>query len=300
MDSLFLSVVDQETKAQLVEEYRTMESNLQQADVMIKEYNIEHDQIKQKILELKHKKEDLIAQKRDVQTAAQNYSIKLGKLEDAKKQLELAKQRPAALEAKIQKLEEDVVRQKSEEEGLVESYVHTLEKYVDCYEMRNIYKLQEIHANEKFKAIRNYATEQDKVLRDAENDLATAKRSYQSALRQAQVYRKECEEAGGNLSEELYVLFQEILRKWKEEGTEETLETLEEKIAEEKGRAEGIRFANPDAMLHYEERKVEIDRLQQKIDSLNGSIEECRREIATVKVSPGGNTIVIQDINFFF
>ncbi|KAG2201411.1 hypothetical protein INT47_001460 [Mucor saturninus] len=275
--------VDNEAKNQLMEEYRTMEGNLQQADVMIKEYNLEHDQIKQKVQAYKHQKEDLISQKRDVQLAAQAYNMKLGKLEDLKKQLELLKQKPAVLQERIHKLKEDVVTQKSAEERFVKKYAQTLQKYVDCYEMRNIYKLQEIHANEKFKAIRNYATEQDKVLHDAENNLAAAKRSYQSAQRQALVYKKECEEAGNNLAEELHTLFQEILRKWKEEGTEETLETLEEKIAEEKGRAEGIRFANPDAMLHYEERKVEIDRLQQKIDSLDGDIEECKRQIATVK-----------------
>lgn len=245
---------------------------------------MEHDQIKQRLQEVKHEKEDLIAQKRDVQIAVQSYNMKLGKLEDAKRQLEGLEQRPATLHAKIEHLKTEVLDHQAEEERLVQSYVKTLKKYVECYEMRNIYKLQEIHANEKFRAIRTYATEQDKVLNTAETELARAKRSYQSAQRQAQVYKKECEEAGANLSEELLVQFQEILRKWKEEGTDETLETLEEKIAEEKGRAEGIRFANPDAMKHYEIRKIEIERLQQKIDGILGAMEDCKKEIARIKV----------------
>lgn len=277
-------IVDREAKAKLTEEYRMIEGNLQQADVVIKEYNLEHDQVKQKIQELKHRKEDLIAQKRDVQIAAQSYNMKLSKLADTKAQLEDLKQKPATHLAKIKQFEREAEKYKAEEDRYVQDYVKSLKKYVDCYEMRNVYKLQEIHANEKFRAIRTYSTEQDKALSEAESELAKAKKSYQGAQRQAQVYKKECEDAGANLSEELYAQFQDILRKWKEEGTDETLETLEEKIAEEKGRAEGIRFANPDAMKHYEERKIEIDRLQKKINGIHGGIENCREEIAKLRV----------------
>lgn len=251
-------LVDQEARKAAQEEVRTLQAQLQQADVVIKEYNAEHDKAKQTQQELKHKKEDLQVQKRDIQTMAQNYKRRLVRLEQTRADLTEALKSPEELHNLINRLQEKSEVFKSNEETQMKNYIRALTNYVDCYETRNIYKLQNVHASGKLSSIRNYFKTQNSRLAEAEKSLADAKKQYQLAQREAQIYKRESETAGANLDDDLRTIFQEILRKWKEEGPLQTLEVLEGTIREEEGKLEGIRFANPNAMKHYEERKVEV------------------------------------------
>lgn len=243
----------------MTEDIRTLQAKIQQADVVLKEYNTEHDQTKQKNMELKHKKEDLQAQKRDIQIALQNYTRKVKRLEQTKIELEEAKKSPEQLKKHIEDLKEKAKDIKARSEVDLKNYIRTLKNCVDIFETRNIYKLQHIHASAKQSSIRNYFTSQTTRLAEAQQALAKAKKQYQLAQREAQLYKEECETAGGGLEDHLRPQFKEILKKWKEEGTLETQESLETQIQELTGKVAGIRYANPNAMEHYEERKLEVN-----------------------------------------
>ncbi|GAA5809321.1 hypothetical protein MFLAVUS_002728 [Mucor flavus] len=275
--------VDRVAKATLTDEYRNIEASLQQADVVIREHNLEYERVKRKIEEYKHKKEDLVAQKRDVQREAQDYTKKLHVLKRTKIDLEESKKRPQAMLEKIKELEAKIEETIADEEKLVQDYVIALKKFVDLYENRNVYDLQKIYATEKYTTIDNYCKDQVRVLQVAENDLLSAKRQLQLAQRQAQNYMQECEHAGNNLSEELHVQFQEILRNWRAEGTAETLESLEQRIAIDKDRVAAIRYANPNAMKNYEARKLEIESLEQKIETNKMNISDYKHEITELR-----------------
>ncbi|KAI9263546.1 hypothetical protein EDC94DRAFT_670761 [Helicostylum pulchrum] len=275
--------VDREAKAALTEEYRNLEASLQQSDVVIREHSMEYERVKRKIEECKHKKEDLVAQKRDVQREAQDYTKKLHALKRTKIDLEESKKRPETMLEKIKQLEEKIQETIADEEKLVQDYVTALKKFVELYENRNVYDLQKIYATEKYTTINNYCKEQVKVLQEAENKLINEKRQLQLAQRQAQNYMQECEHAGNNLSEELHVQFQEILRTWRAEGTAETLESLEQRIATDKDRVAAIRYANPNAMKSYEDRKLLIQSLEQKIEKNKTDILDCKHEIAELR-----------------
>lgn len=209
-------------------------------------------------MELKHKKEDLQAQKRDIQIALQNYMRKIKRLEQAKSELEEAKKSPEQLKRNIEKLQEKADTIKAQSEVHLKNYIRTLKNYVDIFETHNIYKLQHTHATAKHAAARNYFMSQNARLSEAEQGLANAQKEYTLAARAARLYKEECETAGGDLDDNLRPQFQEILRKWKEEGTLETAESLETQIQELTGKVAGIRYANPNAMAHYEERKLEV------------------------------------------
>jgi hypothetical protein len=88
--------------------------------------------------------------------------------------------------------------------------------------------------------------------------MTAAKREYAVAERATKAYMEECSSAGQNLPENLDEAYKEIVSRWKQAGLDITLDELEEKIAEEEGRAEAIRFANPDAMRNYTNRKAEV------------------------------------------
>lgn len=205
-------------------------------------------------------------------------------LDRSKAELEESKKRPQLLLEKINQLESKIEEIKETEEALVQDYIVNLKTYVEYYERRNMFDLQKIFATEKFNAINTYCREQTKILQIAEQTYSQEKRQLALAQREAQRYMRDCEDAGANLSEELHVQFQEILRAWKTEGTSESLDSLTQKIAQEKTRVEAIRFANPNAMKNYEDRKRQIELLEQKIESNKSKILHCRDEIATLRV----------------
>jgi chromosome segregation ATPase len=257
-DNTAFLIVDNELMSRLRQESQDLLASIQQADVIIKEYQVEEDGFKRRIQELKHQKEDLQSRKRDIQMKVQNYNKMLFRVDQAKAELVELLKKPELYLEEIKKLEEEVVELRAAQADHLKNYMMSLKKYVEFYENRNIYNLQNIHATAKFEAIRVYSKDQDTKLRDAEKFLAEAKKQQALAMREAQHCMGLCRNAGENLDDELRPRFEEILQSWKDGTIEETLDGLEQKIKEEEGRADAIRFANPNAMKHYEERKTEV------------------------------------------
>lgn len=235
-----------------------IQASIQQADVILKEYQVEYDGYRRRIQELKHQKDDLQSQKRDIQIAVNRYKQQVFKIDNLKAELVELQKKPEEYLAQIRQIEEQLVGFKAKEVDLIKKYVVVMRKYVDCYERRNIYGLQYIHSSAKYDAIRSYAKEQTEQLREAEGFLADSKKQQALANREVSHCMEKCRTAGANLDESLQPRFAEILEAWKEGTIQDSLQSLEDKITEEKGRAEAIRFANPDAMKHYEERKTEV------------------------------------------
>ncbi|KAI8098336.1 P-loop containing nucleoside triphosphate hydrolase protein [Gilbertella persicaria] len=257
--------VDVEARTQLTEQIRTIQGNMQQTDVEIKELHVEHDRIKQLLEELKHKKEDLQARKRDIQIQLQRYEKFKHRLQMTRSELEELKRNLKKTRGKFGNLKNPF-------------------KCIKLYEKRNIAHIESAFYDAKHTAARNYRKEHASVLEGAERNLSAAKKDYMIAEKETRRAMEACKEAGHELPEELDEAFKEIVTKWKEEGgLDITSEDLESKIAEEKGKAEGIRFANPHAMKHYEERKREIAGLEAKMEQNKQKLETFRNKISTIK-----------------
>ncbi|RCI03711.1 Structural maintenance of chromosomes protein 5, partial [Rhizopus stolonifer] len=276
--------VDVEARTQLTEQIRTIQGNMQQTDVEIKELHVEHDRIKQLLEELKHKKEDLQARKRDIQIQLQRYEKFKHRLQMTRSELEELKKKPEEDKRKIRELEESIQGLLENEERVLDRYQQALAECIKLYEKRNIAHIESAFYDAKHTAARNYRKEHASVLEGAERNLSAAKKDYMIAEKETRRAMEACKEAGHELPEELDEAFKEIVTKWKEEGgLDITSEDLESKIAEEKGKAEGIRFANPHAMKHYEERKREIAGLEAKMEQNKQKLETFRNKISTIK-----------------
>jgi chromosome segregation ATPase len=250
--------VDSEAISNLQQQIRHIQASLQEADNIIKEFGTKHDQIKRLIDEKKHAKEDLQAQKRDIQLKAQRYKTKLHNLERMKKELEELRKKPELDKEKITELEVSMRHFAEKEDELFEKYGRALEKCVDLYEKRNLSILGYVHTEARYIAVTHYARQHTSGLEAAEAGMVSAKREHAIAERATKRYMEDCSRAGHDLPEHLDARYKEIVSRWKQEGLNTTLDQLEETIAEEEGRAEAIRFANPDAMRDYAGRKAEV------------------------------------------
>ncbi|KAI8377088.1 hypothetical protein EDC96DRAFT_251133 [Choanephora cucurbitarum] len=276
--------VDVDAKTRLTEEIRTIQGNMQQMDVEIKELHNEHDRIKQQLEELKHRKEDLQAQKRDVQLRVQKFEKIKYRLQSTRAELEDLKKRPEEDKAKIQELEMSVERLLEKEGSALDTYEKALERCIESYEERNITQAQYAFFDAKHTAVRNYYKEHSAALEAAERNMNAAKKDFKAAESETKKAMDACQHVNRELPDELSDAYKEIIQKWKEEGELPiTIEELESKIEEEKGKAEGIRFANPHAMQHYEERKRKIAELEEKIGKNRERLEAFHNEIESLK-----------------
>ncbi|KAI8390360.1 hypothetical protein BD560DRAFT_6931 [Blakeslea trispora] len=276
--------VDVEAKTRLTEQMRTIQGNMQQIDVEVKELHNDHDRIKQQLEELKHKKEDLQSRKRDVQTRVQKYEKIKYRLQSARAELDELKKKPEEDKAKMEELESSIEELLEKEAAALDSYEQIVEKCIETYEERNITQAQYSYFDAKHSAVRNYYREHSAALEAAEHNMQVAKQNAMAAESETKRAMEECKTAGRELPGELDGAFRDILRKWKEEsGLSITIEELESKIEEEKGKAEGIRYANPYAMKHYEERKQKIADLGAKIEQNRRKLENYHSQIESLK-----------------
>jgi chromosome segregation ATPase len=250
--------VDSEAINNLQQQMQHLQASSQEANNIIKELGAKHDQIKRLIDEKKHAKVDLQAQKRDIQMQAQRYKSKLHSLEKMKQELEELRKKPESDKERIAELEQSMQHFTEKEEELLEKYGRALEKSVNLIEKRNVCILDFVHVESRFISIKEYSKQHTYGLEVAEKGMTAAKRDHVLVERATKKYMEECAKAGDKLPEHLDEAYKEIVSRWKQEGLHITLDQLEEKIAEEEGRAAAIRYANPDAMSHYASRKAEV------------------------------------------
>lgn len=245
------------------EEIRIIEANMQQTLVERKGYDSEYDQIKRRLQELKHEREDLSAQKRDVQRAVQKYNVLKDKLEQMKTDLEDLKKKPDEDKRAIEGLKDQLVQLSNKEEVLLDQYMSALSRITKSYEDRLIASMQYFYLEEKHNAMRIFNRNHTTELEEARKRLDIAKREYKLAENETKKYMEECKHAGRGLPEELMDDFKAIVKEWKEGNLNVTLADLEQKIVEKEGEHAGIRFANPNAMKNYEDRKLKVKFLNQ-------------------------------------
>lgn len=250
--------VDSEAISNLQQQMRHLQASAQESTNIIEELGAKHDHIKRVLDEKKHAKIDLQAQKRDIQLTAQRYKGKVHNLAKLKQELEELRRKPEVDKERIAELETSMQNLAEKEHTLLASYGGALEKCVDLFEKRNVHILDYVYAETRLFAIREYAKQHTSGLEAAEAGMIQAKRDHAIAERATKRYMEDCSNAGQNLPEHLDTAYKEIVSQWKEQGLNTTLDQLEEKIAEEEGRAAAIRFANPDAMRDYAGRKAEV------------------------------------------
>lgn len=247
--------IDAEAQSNLKEEIKSLNASIQQADIILKELSREHDKIKAKLDEKKHAKEDQQAQKRDIQKKVQAYEQQLRKLEQNKVELVEKRKRPEEEKAEIIRMEKQIEQMADREDTLITNYAKYLEKVVEFFEKRNKAAMLSYFMDTKNRAIETYAATQTENLNNAQKAMYSAKDQLLLAQRETKQYMEASKTAGNDLPEEVREEFTDIVRKWKEEGLQITIIELDTRIAEEKGKVTAIRYANADAMSHYQERK---------------------------------------------
>ncbi|KAI9477764.1 MAG: hypothetical protein EXX96DRAFT_225498 [Benjaminiella poitrasii] len=275
--------IDMEAQNNLKDEIRSIQASIQQADIVIKELSNEHDKIKQTMEEKRHIKEDLQAQKKDAQFALQRYNVGKQTLADLKEELVELKKLPEEDKKMIEQLEEDIKSISNQESELLHEFEKMLERAISLYEQRNLLSLQYTHLDAKFNAIRNYNRSQNAQLEEAEKIMSRAKGEYKVAERDVKQYMNECKEVGRDIPDDLDEAFKEILIQWKEGGLQITFEELDNAISAKQGEIDFCRFANPNSMKHYEERKIEIARLEEKIALNKTEIENYKNKISQLR-----------------
>lgn len=255
----FEIVVDKEAQSRLEEDIKTLQMNLQETEANLREYASENDGYKQKLQEIKHQKEDLSEQKRDIQRQIQRYNMTKSKLEQYKSDLVDMKKKPDEDKRAIELLKEKVQALNNKEEVVLEQYVTALSRINKSYEDRLIASINYFYMEEKFNAMRVFARNHSKDLDEAMRALDMAKREYKLAENETKKYMEECKYAGRGLPDELVDDYKAIVAQWKEGNLNMTLADLEQKIVEKEGEHAGITYANPNAMKHFEERKLEVN-----------------------------------------
>lgn len=250
--------IDTEAQSNLKEEMKSLSASIQQADVILKGLSREHDQIKAKLDEKKHAKEDQQAQKRDIQKKVQTYEQHLRRLEQLKVELVEMRKRPEEEKAEITRMEEQIEQMADQEDALITNHAKYMEKVVEFFQERNKAAMLSYFMDTKNKAIETYAATQTENLNNAQKAMLSAKDQLLLAQRETKQYMEASKTAGNDLPEELREEFNDIVRKWKEEGLQISIIELENRIAEEEGKVAGIRYANADAMSHYQERKQTV------------------------------------------
>ncbi|KAI8647313.1 hypothetical protein BD408DRAFT_171311 [Parasitella parasitica] len=278
------NTIDTDAQANLKEEMRSLQASIQQADIILKELGREHDKIKAKLEEKKHLKEDQQSQKRDVQKRFQQYQQILRKLTQYKAELVDIRKRPEEQKAEIARMEKDVWRMADEEDILLMTYTKLLEKAIDEFEQRNKAAMLYHFMGVKSKTIESFANTQTENLNNARTAMNNAKNQYLTAKKETKEYMETSKTAGNDLPDELREEFNEVVLKWKqEEGLKVTLTELNNKIAEDEGKVSAIRYANADAMSHYQERKQAIETLEAKANQTGDILNKYRIQIQKIK-----------------
>ncbi|GAN09223.1 P-loop containing nucleoside triphosphate hydrolase protein [Mucor ambiguus] len=277
--------IDSQAQASLKEDMRTIQANQQQTEVVLKEISREHDKIKADLAEKRHAKEDQQSQKRDVQKRIQTYEQGLRRCEMYRKELVEMRKRPKEDREAIAQLEQLVERMVEEEDAALKNYAKYVTKIIDLFEERNKAAMLSHFMDSKYHAIGTYAATLTENMDNAQRSLGL----FKDALLQAQRETKECmtatKDAGRDVPEDLIEEYNEIVLKWRqaEGGLQTTLVELESHIAEAKGKVAGIRFANANAMEHYQDRKKNIETYEIKAEQTRAALENMRNQIQTIK-----------------
>ncbi|KAL9554740.1 hypothetical protein MBANPS3_002683 [Mucor bainieri] len=277
--------VDTEALTSLREEMRTIQANTQQCEVILKEIGREHDKINAELQEKKHAKEDQIAQKRDIQKRIQTYHQGLRRCETLKKELVELRKQPEECRDIIAEFEQSVERMIEEEDAALKNYAKYVTKVVESFEKRNKAAMLSHFMDSKNHAIQTYAATQTENLNNAQRNMNLFKDAFLKAQRETKLCMDATKNAGKNVPEDLIEEYNKILLKWRQAdgGLQTTLTDLENRIAEERGKVEGIRFANANAMEHYQDRKKKIEEYEAKAEQTRATLEGMRNQIQTIK-----------------
>lgn len=252
------NVTNTEAQIKLKEEMKFIIASIQQTDITLKDLNQEQNKIRGKLEEKKHVKEDQQAQLRDVQERIQKYKQQLRKLERLNVELVEKRNRFEEDKADIHILKEHVEKITDKEGGLIASQANYIEKVVKLFEKRNKAAMLSHFVDIKNQTVRINAAAQNESLNNAHKAMLSANDEFLNAQRETKEYMEAIKTAGNDLPEELREQFNDILRRWREEGVQTTIGELKDHIAREEGKIKGIRNVNTDTISHYNLRKQNV------------------------------------------
>ncbi|CEJ02429.1 hypothetical protein RMCBS344292_16435 [Rhizopus microsporus] len=275
--------VDNEERRNLIESIRTHQANMQQCEQDLKELSKKKDTIDQAIRELEFKKSDLQSQKRDIHIAAQQYEARKRRLRQLVEERDQLKNEPEEDRVKMDRYKEMIQELIEEEAEHLSNYTNIAEKMVEAYRACSRRKLESIVATAKYDALKSYIRNQASALEEAQKTLSSYKREHDMLANRVKTLMGAVRTAGKELSDGLREEFTAVVRHWKENGPTYTVEELGLKIREKEGEASAIRYANPDAMRHFEERMSKINQLQRTIDVRKRDLEEINAKITELR-----------------
>lgn len=256
---------------------------MQQCEQDLKELSKKKDTIDQAIRELEFKKSDLQSQKRDIHIAAQQYEARKRRLRQLVEERDQLKNEPEEDRVKMDRYKEMIQELIEEEAEHLSNYTNIAEKMVEAYRACSRRKLESIVATAKYDALKSYIRNQASALEEAQKTLSSYKREHDMLANRVKTLMGAVRTAGKELSDGLREEFTAVVRHWKENGPTYTVEELGLKIREKEGEASAIRYANPDAMRHFEERMSKINQLQRTIDVRKRDLEEINAKITELR-----------------
>ncbi|KAI8988303.1 P-loop containing nucleoside triphosphate hydrolase protein [Mycotypha africana] len=275
--------IDLDAKNALLESLKQLQSNKHDLDVQLEKLGSKLDQIKRELEQKKDEKKVLQNEKREIQIAEQRYNKNRDRLVRLKHDLEELRQKPEEDKRKIDELEREIKQMNEHEESLLAECEECLGKVIDYHKTMILASINYLHCSTKHTSVKQFAKQHSKDLEAAEREMNNIKVHYANANNDVKRHMQHCRDAGQGLPDELTEKWKEIVQIWKAEGLPITLEDLENKIAVQQGKKDGMRFANPHAMEHYEERKKEIQRLEEKIDKNKQVLDELKAKIDGLK-----------------
>ncbi|ORX55049.1 hypothetical protein DM01DRAFT_186669 [Hesseltinella vesiculosa] len=276
-DSLDIQARDEVRRvlADLDEEMKVVVMNMD-------DLNKQQQDLKHKIAELKHAKEDAMSKKRDMVRALQLWEGQKRKLQARKRDLESMMQAPETPNQQLDELKQGIIDEVRKRAQLVLNYKTIAQKYVRTLGQRHAVNIELIGAEERQTKMNGFYRERTSELEQCRKDYEKAKVETSQRRQKAREFSNQAQTAGAELQEELADQFKEIYQQWRANGLEQTPEEIEDQINEQQASYDATRSLNPHAAVTYERIKTEIREMNKKADDSETALAKIGSEIEVI------------------
>ncbi|ORZ12799.1 P-loop containing nucleoside triphosphate hydrolase protein [Absidia repens] len=256
----------------------TIESEIQLLNTRKQEY-------KQKLHELKHKRDDKKSLRQDIIDTHNRWEGQKRRIRRLQEDLETKKAEPAGMEQEIANLKEEIVIEAKRRGKLVLQYKQIVESYVNKVMQRNKLSLQSLSSWGRLESMNTFAKSQQLHVKEATQLYNQARTHTQNCKAIARRHFESANKAGQELSEDLQGEFKKICDDWKINGLDKTHLEIEDEIQGLQAKSDALKMINPLAATTYEKLMTEMKNLDAKIASNSEELETISKDITELHSS---------------
>ncbi|KAI8088924.1 uncharacterized protein BX664DRAFT_123673 [Halteromyces radiatus] len=281
---ILTDTVDKEVYAQKVNSLNEVQTTLAAIDAELEMLSTKKREANQKQAELKHKREDKVALRRDIVNQHHIWEGKNRRLQRTRQELAEKSREPAQLAQDIEELKLAIDAEIRRRANLVNNYRRILKTYVSKVMERNVISLKLLSSHGKYEAMKNFTMAQKALMNAAVEEHQQALANVNKSKATARKYFNDANQAGADLIDELKTEFEKICEDWRVNGLDQSQEDIEDAINGLQARMDTMKLVNPLAMTSYEKLMREIKKTESKIatenqelDTLSETINELRQ-----------------------